>query len=181
MKAYAMIADGTEEVECLAVVDILRRAGLHVPIVAVEGITVIGSHGIKITADATLGEADISDADLLFIPGGKAGAVKLAESKPLISAIEKVLSRGGRVAAICAAPALVLGANGFLSGKRATCYPGFEQHIASGAVVCGDRVVTDGQITTAKAMGCSVELGIELVRLVVSEQAAEIIREQIFS
>ena len=180
MKAYAMIADGTEEVECLAVVDVLRRAGLHMPIVAVGGPTVIGSHGIKITADATLGEADISDADLLFIPGGKAGAAKLAESKPLISAIEKVLSRGGRVAAICAAPALVLGANGFLSGKRATCYPGFEQYITN-AVVCGDRVVTDGQITTAKAMGCSVELGIELVRLVVSEQAAEIIREQIFS
>lgn len=174
----AVIADGTEEVECLAVVDILRRAGFATPIISADGETVIGSHGIKITADARLADVN-SVPDLIFIPGGKAGAERLANCKPLISMISKTLDRGGRVAAICAAPALVLGAHGFLDGKRAVCYPGFEAHMQN-AVVCADRVVTDGQVTTAKAMGCSTELGIELVRLLAGEEKAEIIRESIY-
>lgn len=176
--AIAVIADGTEEVECLAVVDVLRRAGFDTPIVSADGETVTGSHGIKITADAMT--ADVKTApDLIFIPGGKAGAERLANCAPLIDMIAATLARGGRVAAICAAPALVLGAHGFLNGKRATCYPGFEPYM-SGAAVCAERVVTDGQITTAKAMGCSVELGIELVRLLAGEEQAEIVQKSIF-
>lgn len=174
----AFIADGTEEVECLAVVDILRRAGFDTPLVSIDGKTVVGSHGIKITADART--ANIKTVpDLIYIPGGRAGAERLGKCAPLIKLISETLDRGGRVAAICAAPALVLGENGFLRGKRAVCYPGFEAHMKDATVV-SDRVVTDGQITTAKAMGCSVELGIELVRLLSGEEQAEIIQKSIF-
>lgn len=165
-----MIADGTEEVECLAVVDILRRAGVETELVSACGKTVVGSHGITITADRVAD--DLGGADLLFVPGGKVGSEKLAACEPLVEAIGETLRRGARVAAICAAPALVLGAHGFLRDRRAVCYPGFEARML-GATVVAERVVTDGNITTARGMGCSIELGIELVRLLVGEETAK--------
>ncbi|MCM1367945.1 MAG: DJ-1/PfpI family protein [Roseburia sp.] len=166
-----MIADGTEEVECLAVVDILRRADIDTVLVSADGLTVNGSHGIKIIADMLVGDVYFGDADLLFIPGGLQGSERLGACAPLKAGIRRVLDGGKRVAAICAAPAAALGAGGFLHGVKATCYPGHEARM-TGCIYSEERVVTDGQITTARGMGCSVELGLELVRLLKGEREA---------
>lgn len=178
-KAYAMIADGTEEVECLAVVDVLRRAAVDVTIVSIGERTVTSSHGVKITADSRFCDIDFRDADLVFIPGGMPGTVNLAGYTPLIELIKNVLARGGRIAAICAAPALVLGANGFLRWKSAVCFPGFEKHMIDAKIQHATRVVTDGNITTARGLGCSIELGLELVSLLVGSKTACEIKQKI--
>lgn len=173
-KVYVMIADGTEEVECLTVVDLLRRAGIEVKLVSVCGKTVTSSHGVVITADDTVGLVDLTDGDAIFVPGGMPGAEKLAACTKLIDAIRVMQANKKRVAAVCAAPALVLGANGFLEGKKAVCFPErkFEEKMLGANLQVGARVVTDGNITTARGLGCCIELGLELVKLFVSEQAA---------
>ncbi|MDE7165250.1 MAG: DJ-1/PfpI family protein [Clostridiales bacterium] len=178
-KVYAMIADGTEEVECLTVVDLLRRAGITTVLVSVGGKQVKCSHNIVIQADATVGEVDLSDADLIYLPGGMPGAEHLAACGKLVAAIGAQLKANKRVAAICAAPAVVLGANGFLRGKKAICYPGFEEGCVGASVVSGARVVTDGNITTSRGPGCSVDLGLELIGLLVGEKTAQSVKNAI--
>lgn len=178
IKVNAMIANGTEECELLNVVDLLRRAGCDTHIVSVDGITVKSSHGVTITADERAEDVALDDCDLLFIPGGMPGSKRLGECEKLIAAVEKMLSKGKRVAAICAAPALVLGKNGFLKGKRATCFPNFEKDM-DGAINTGARVETDGNITTARGLGCSLDLGLELIRLLIGKAEAEEIKAKI--
>ena len=171
-KVYAMIADGTEEVECLAVVDLLRRSKIDTVLVAAkEDREVVTSHGIRIQADAAVGEVDFSDADVIFLPGGMPGSVHLSQCEPLNQA-------GKRIAAICAAPAVVLGHHGLLRGKRATCFPGFEEEL-NGAIVVDQGVVTDGNITTAKGLGVALDLGLELVKLLIDEKTADDLKKTI--
>lgn len=172
-KVYAMIADGTEEVECLAVVDILKRSGIETVLVSVgDTCDVVSSHNIKIQADAVAADVDFSDGDVIFLPGGLPGSEYLSECKLLIEAIRQALDDGRRVAAICAAPGVVLGRHGFLEGKTATCYPGFENEF-KGAEYTMQGVVTDGLITTARGLGFAIDLGLELVKLLKGEAAAE--------
>ncbi len=178
IKVNAVMTDGTEEAELLNVVDVLKRAGAEVTLVSMSGKTVKSSHGIILTADAVYSDIDLSDCDLIFIPGGMPGSKTLGESKVLVEAIRKIAERGKTVAAICAAPALVLGANGFLKGKKATCFPGFEEHMI-GATVTGARVQKDGTIVTARGLGCAIELGLELVNILFGEAKAEEIKNKI--
>ncbi|MDE5562290.1 MAG: DJ-1/PfpI family protein [Clostridiales bacterium] len=178
-KVYAMIADGTEEVECLAVVDLLRRAGIDTALVSVDGKQIVGSHKIKIQADLTVSETDLSGADLIFLPGGMPGSEHLASCKPLMSAIDKQIKSGKRIAAICAAPAVVLGANGYLRGKKATCFPGFEGGCIGASMDMTARVVTDGNITTSRGLGCAVDLGLELIRLLKGDDVAQKVKAAI--
>lgn len=179
-EVYAMITDGTEEVECLAVVDILRRAEIETKLVsASDSKEVTSSHGVRITADATLADIAPDEAKSIFVPGGMPGSKKLGACKPLIDMIRRTLGSGGRVAAICAAPATVLGANGLLVGKKAICFPGMEQGMTGAKVQQGARVVTDGNITTARGLGCAIELGLELVRLLRGEAQADAIKSKI--
>ena len=125
-EVYAFLADGSEEVECLAVADVLVRAGIKVTLVSISNNKeVTGSHGFTIVADTTIGEIDFEQADLLFLPGGMPGTKRLSECRPLCDALVKANEEGRRLAAICAAPS-VLGGLGILKGKTATCYPGFE-------------------------------------------------------
>ncbi len=168
-----LLANGFEEIEALTPVDVLRRAGLNVKTCAIGEKEVVGAHGIKVLADLCPHELNASEVDMLILPGGMPGATNL-DASPLTDAlIEEVLSRGGRLAAICAAP-LVLGRRGLLKGRRATCYPGFEDELL-GATVTGEGVVTDGNITTAKGMGVALDFAKELVRLALGkEKAAEI-------
>lgn len=178
-KVYAMIADGTEEAECLTVVDLLRRAGINTVLVSVDGKQVKGSHNIVIQADATVAEVDLSDADLIFLPGGMPGSEHLAANAKLIAAIGEQLKANKRVAAICAAPAVVLGANGYLRGKRAVCFPGFEGGCVGANVISDARVATDGNITTSRGLGCAVDLGLELIGLLLGEKAAQSVKSAI--
>lgn len=174
-KAYAFAADGTEESELLCVVDALKRAGMEVKIISVCGEIFTSSHGVRIIADGVITGSE-TDADLIFVPGGMPGSATLGSNETLVSLIKTQLENGKRVAAICAAPAVVLGAHGFLRGKRATCFSGFENDTAD---FTGERVVTDGLVTTAKGLGTALELGIELVRLLVGDEKAKEIAEKI--
>ncbi len=174
-----MIANGTEEGELINVVDILIRAGHSVTLTSIDGATVVSSHGITLTANALIGDVDFSSAALVFVPGGMPGSKRLGENAELIARLRKTLDAGGRVAAICAAPALVLGANGFLRGKRGVCFPGFEQYMSGCTVERDARVVTDGQITTARGLGCAIDLGLELVALLDGRAQADEVKSKI--
>ncbi len=178
-KVYAMIADGTEEVECLAVVDILRRAGVETVLVSVGRTRdVVSSHQVRIQADATVEETDFTDGDVIFLPGGMPGSENLSACEKLIGALQKADEEGRRIAAICAAPGGVLGRHGFLRGRTATCFPGFEKEFLEGEYT-RQGVVTDGNITTARGLGFAIDLGIELVKLLMGEETAEDVKGKI--
>ena len=170
-----LLADGFEEIEALTPVDMLRRAGLEVKTVGVGGKIAVGSHGIPVVCDILPNEVKLCEVSMAIFPGGMPGSLNLDASPFTNEVIDSLLPRGGRIAAICAAP-LVFGRRGLLDGKRATCYPGFEKEL-SGAICTGDAVVTDGQITTSRGMGTALEFAKELVALAVSpEKAAELSR-----
>lgn len=178
MKVCTFLAEGYEEVEALAVVDVLRRAGIEVKIVSITGeYLVLSSRGVTIKADALFDDMDYSDIDALFMPGGLPGADNLYNYEPLRALINRFNDKGKRLAAVCAAPG-IYGQMGLLDGKKATCYPGFEDRLY-GAICVKDRVVTDGNITTSRGMGTSVELGLELVRLLIDEVASEELAKKI--
>ncbi|RZT00665.1 DJ-1 family glyoxalase III [Cuneatibacter caecimuris] len=161
-RVYAFLADGFEEVECLTVVDLLRRGGVDVTTVSIMGRTEVkGAHGITVLADQVFEKTSCKDADLLFLPGGGEGTENLSAHQGLCGALKLAAEEGRRLAAICAAPS-VLGRLGILEGKRATCYPGWEGNL-KGAVYTEDGVVTDGLITTSRGLGYAIDLGLELL------------------
>lgn len=177
-RVYAFLADGMEETEAIAVIDLMKRGGIEVNTVSVMGKKEItGSHNIKIEADSIVEDIDIDDADMLFLPGGMPGTINLASCTALCDAIVRYNEAGKRIAAICAAPS-VLGTLGVLEGKKATCYPGFEDKL-KGAVYVGDKAVTDKNISTARGMGAVMELGLEIVRLFEGEEKSKEVAESI--
>ena len=171
---YMCLADGFEEVEALAPLDLLRRAGAEIFTVGIGKKTAVGSHGITVSCDLCTCEADPTLPDMLILPGGLPGTTNLDASDFVDKAIEAVLAKGGRLAAICAAP-LILGKRGLLAGKHAVCYPGFEKELQGAIVSETAGVVTDGNITTAKGMGVAFEFGIELVRVLYGKEKADAI------
>ena len=177
-KVLVYIADGMEEVECLSVVDMLRRGGVETQMVSINGKTeVIGAHSIRVGADCLLADSDPDGADMLFLPGGMPGTKYLRESPEVCDALKAAAAAGKHLAAICAAPS-VLGELHLLEGKKATCYPGFEDRLL-GAEYCHDGVVTDGAVTTSRGVGFAVDLGLELVRILQGEEKSAEIRESI--
>lgn len=170
---YMLLANGFEEVEALAPLDLLRRAGLEVKTVSIEETrTVCGAHGISVLTDMMPNEATEKIA-LLILPGGMPGSERLDNSPVTDAMLQRTLAAGGRLAAICAAP-LVLGKRGLLKGKRAICYPGFEKYL-EGAQIAKEPVVTDGNCTTAIGMGAAVAFGAELVTLMKDAETARTI------
>ena len=177
-KIYAFIANGSEETECLAVVDLLRRARFDVELVSIEGVKqVTTSHNVRVTADKTFEECDFSDGDAFFLPGGMPGTNRLAAHGGLCGLLVSACKAGKRLAAICAAPS-VLGRLGLLKGKKATCFPGFEQYL-EGATHVSAGVVTDGNITTARGLGFAVDLGLELIALLDGRTASDTVKNAI--
>lgn len=176
MKAYAFLANDSEEVECLMVVDILKRAGIEVDLVSIyDDLEVKTAHDINIRCDKSIKDINIDDADLIFIPGGLPGANYMRENEELINILKKQNERGKHIGAICAAP-YILGDIGLVDDKKATVYPGFEKHIPN---YTKDGVYTDGNITTARGLGFSIDMGLELLRVLVSEEKSNEIREKI--
>ena len=170
-KVYTFFATGYEEVEALTVVDLLRRAGVQVNMVSVTGEdSVTGSHGISINMDSKFDDNDYSDGDVFFLPGGMPGTTNLLAHEGLCRLLVSKCQEGKRLAAVCAAPS-VFGQLSLLKGKKATCYPGFEDKLV-GAEVVADSVVTSENITTSRGMGTSIDLGLELITLLCDEEKA---------
>ena len=158
-----LLAEGFEEIEALTPVDMLRRGGFDVKTVGIASKTVVGSHGIRVNCDAVIDEIDLGNVTMAVFPGGMPGSLNLDAFSRTDKIIDSVLGRGGRIAAICAAP-LIFGRRGLLQGKKATCFPGFEGELVGAEIVDCD-VITDGQITTGKGMEYSLPFAKELVKL----------------
>ena len=170
-----LLADGFEEIEALTPLDVLRRAGLDVKTVAITGKIAVGSHGIPVICDISANEVNYSEVTTVVFPGGMPGSLNLDASPVSDKMIEAVTKNGGIIAAICAAP-LVLGRRGLLEGKRAPCYPGFENELG-GAVTRGASVEVDGNIVTAKGMGVALEFALTLTELLAGREEAVKISE----
>ena len=169
---YLFLANGFEEVEALAPLDLLRRAGLPVTTVAVGGRDfVIGAHNIVVGADIPEELFRDSKPDAVILPGGMPGAKNLDASGTVEAALRACQKGGGLLAAICAAP-MILGKRGYLSGKKATCFPGFEKDL-HGAILSGEKVTRDGNCITAAGMGVALEFGLELVAYFCGENKAK--------
>jgi 4-methyl-5(b-hydroxyethyl)-thiazole monophosphate biosynthesis len=172
------LADGFEEVEGLTVVDILRRAGQEVYMISVSGdLSVKGAHGIEVKADCAIDCVDFSAMDMLVLPGGMPGTKNLGNCSLLASQLKSFCEKGKWVGAICAAPS-VLGDLGLLSGKKAVCYPGFEERLL-GAEVTEERVVKDGNIVTSRGVGTAIPFALCLAGCLAGEEKAREIKESI--
>lgn len=161
---YAFLADGFEDVEALGVIDVCRRAGLEVVTVSIMGDSLIveSAHGVKMVADTLFADNDYTEADMLFLPGGMPGAANLDAHEGLRNAIVAHHNAGKPLAAICAAP-MVYGHLGVLKGKKATCYPGFDNQL-EGAEYTAALVQVDGNIFTGKGPAAALDLGYTIVR-----------------
>lgn len=174
---YVFLANGFEEIEALAPVDILRRAELEVKTVGVGGKTVTGSHGIPVTADIEEKDVTTDDMEMMILPGGMPGTLNL-EKSPIVTACAEYCARNGiYLSAICAAPS-ILGHLGILKGKEAICFPGFEGEL-KGAVLSEKPVCVDGTVITAKGMGVATQFGLTLAGLIAGKDAADKIRASI--
>ena len=173
-KVYVFLADGFEDVEALIPIDVLRRGGVEVVTVSVmdDNQIVESAHGVQIVADTLAEDCDFSDADLLLLPGGMPGASNLYNNVRVRGAVVAQHEVGKMVAAICAAPAVVLGQLGILNGKRATCYPGFEQ-LLQGADYTGELCTVDGNITTAEGPAAAFPFAYTLLAALTNEQTAQ--------
>ena len=172
------LADGFEMIETLTPCDILRRAGLDVRLVSVNGKDFVRStHGVDVKTDMVLNDVDPETMDLMILPGGMPGAKNLYETKPLIELLMRQAKEKKPIAAICAAP-FILGKCGLLRGKKATCYPGFEDDLL-GAAVLADGVVRDGNLVTAKGMGVSLAFALELCELLCGKEKRDAIAKSI--
>lgn len=180
-KVYLFFAEGTEEVEALAVVDILRRAGIETRIVSATGSKMVtGAHGIKVETDMLTEDVDFSKAAMLVLPGGLPGAYNLEVNKDLAAGIMRHYEAGKPLAAICAAP-LVYGRMGLLKGLKATCYPGFEDNL-EGAEYTGALVEEDGQFITGKGPAAAFEFGHAIVaRLGGTEKADAVLNGMLYN
>lgn len=149
-KVYVFLANGFEDVEALIPIDVLRRGGVDVIMVSTtEDLIVESAHGVGIRADQMFTACDFSDADLLMLPGGMPGASNLFGHEGVCQALKLQAAAGKRIAAICASPAVVLSQLGLLDGKKATCYPGFEQMLKT-ADYTSELVTVDSNITTGE-------------------------------
>ena len=176
---YVLLAPGFEEMEAIAPIDLLRRAGLDVNVVAVsDNITVTGAHQISFVADMLLADVVCDNVQAVILPGGIPGTPNLEASEGVHKLIDHAVSCGAVVGAICAASS-ILGHKGLLSGKNAICYPGFEKELTGAVVDAGSYVVTDGEIVTARGAGVATEFGLELVKRLVSPEKAQALREGI--
>lgn len=175
---YVFLADGFEEVEALAPVDIMRRAGLNVLTVAMgEDLTVYGAHDVTVVADTLFSLNDFDDASALVLPGGMPGAANLMAHEDLCTLLtKKAVEEDVVLAAICAAP-LVLGELGILKGHKATCYPGFEEHLHGANIDDKAFIVKDGeQLITACGPAAAMELGFTFVEKLCGKEKADEVR-----
>lgn len=181
------LADGFEDVEALGTCDVLRRGGVECRLVAVTGDPAVrSSHGIYVMADCCISELGTgaegtSGRDWMIFPGGMPGSRKLAACEPLVEAMRTHYAAGGSLAAICAAPGLVLSRLGGFAGKRFTCFEGFQQALVEqGGIYCPEPAVSDGRIVTGRSAGHALTFALEILSRIKGEEAAENVRRGLY-
>jgi protein deglycase len=169
------LAFGFEETEAVTIIDVLRRAGFDVTTVSITGFRkVTGAHKISIEADKLFEEADYENADMIILPGGMPGTTNLRNHPGLNEKLIQFYEGNKTIGAICAAP-LILGSLGFLKGRKAVCYPGFESQL-TGATVLKSPFVVDGNIITGRGVGTALEFSLEIVRMFKGKEEADNLR-----
>ena len=175
-KVYEFLATGFEDIEALIPLDIMRRAGVDFKTVSItRDLYVESAHGVSIKADMLIEDADMSDADLIMLPGGLPGATNLNAHNGVKKAIIEQNARGKMIGAICAAP-MVLGGIGLLQGRRATCYPGFEKY-PEGAEYTHELCTVDGNITTGEGPAAALPYAYTLLAALTDRQTADQVAE----
>jgi len=175
---YILLGTGFEEIEALTPVDLLRRAGVEVKTVGLNGKIVYGSHAIGVEADMTIEELDVSDAEMIVLPGGLGGVASIRGCEKALEAVKAVWAAGKYVAAICAGPT-VLAELGLLTGKKATCYPGQIPNMCDALVVENAACVTDGKVITGTSAGTAIPFALVLIEALKGAEAARAIADQI--
>ena len=175
---YLLLGTGFEETEAIAPLDLLRRAGVEVLTVGINGKTVYGGHGIGIEADITVEEMDLTQLDMIILPGGLGGVASARASKPALDALRFAWENGKFVAAICAGPT-VLADLGITDGRQATCYPGCEGGMGSAELIPDAACVRDGKLITGTSAGCAIPFGLALIAALKGEDVANTVKDQI--
>jgi 4-methyl-5(b-hydroxyethyl)-thiazole monophosphate biosynthesis len=178
-KVLVFLADGSEEIEALTPVDILRRAGAQVTLAGVPERECVCSHGVKIVTDKTARECTDDDYDMVVLPGGMPGTLNLGADADVVKIVKNAYESGKFVCAICAAPS-VLGGLGMLQGRRATCYPGFEDKLV-GAYTVKEIAVKDGNVITACGAGAAMEFALLLTSALYGEEISENLRKAVIA
>ena len=177
-KVYIFLADGFEDIEGLTVVDLMRRAGIEIETVSIKNSReIVTSHEITMYTDRIFEGTDFSDADMLVLPGGMPGTKYLGEFRPLTELLTDFYNKGGKIAAICAAPS-VLASLGFLKNRKATSYPTFMDKL-DGARTTEDEVVLDGNVTTSRGLGTAIPFALSLIEQLLGKEKAEEIAESV--
>lgn len=171
-KVLVPIADGTEEIEAVCIIDVLRRAGAAVTVASVGELQITASRGVKLVADKVIADCLDETYDLVALPGGMPGAEHLRDSKELEAILREHRDQGRLYGAICAAPAVVLQPHGLLDQRQATCHPGFVSHLENIDSVEA-RVVVDGNCVTSRGPGTALEFALKLVELLYGEDKAK--------
>ena len=174
---YMLLGTGFEETEAIAPLDLLRRAGVSVATVGLNGKTIFGGHGIGVTADMEIGEMDLTNLDMIILPGGLGGVASIRACAEAMEAIRFAWENGKYVAAICAGPT-VLADLGITDGKNATCYPGCESQMGNANMVC-EAAVRDGKLITGTSAGCAIPFGLALIEALKGQAEADRIAAQI--
>lgn len=175
---YMLLGTGFEELEAVAPLDLLRRAGVQVLTVGVTGKTVYGAHGIGIEADIVIDEIDLTNMEMIILPGGLGSVTSAQASKPAQDALKFAWDNGKFVASICAGPT-VLASLGITDGRNATCYPGCEGNMGSANIAADKACVRDGMLITGASPGCAVQFGMALVEALKGEDAVKDVEKQV--
>ena len=175
---YMLLGTGFEETEAIAPLDLLRRAGVEVMTVGVNGKIIKGSHNIGVEADIELCEMDLTNMDMIILPGGLGGVASARASKGAMDALKFAWDNGKFVAAICAGPT-VLADLGITDGKHATCYPGCEDGMGNAIMAENAAVVADGRLITGTSAGCAIPFGLKLIEVLKGKDEADRIAKQI--
>ena len=175
---YMLLGTGFEETEAIAPLDLLRRAGVQVLTVGINGKMIYGGHGIGIEADILLEEMDLTQLEMIILPGGLGGVASVRASQPAMDALRFAWENGKFVAAICAGPT-VLADLGITDGKNATCYPGCESGMGNANILPEAACVQDGKLITGTSAGCAVKFGLALIEALKGIATAQAIEQQI--
>ena len=175
---YVLLGTGFEETEAIAPIDLLRRAGVEVLTVGIGGKLIYGSHGIGVEADITLEEMDLTNMEMIVLPGGLGGVASIRASKEAMAAAQFAAENGRYVAAICAGPT-VLADLGITAGMNATCYPGCEDGMGSAILIEDAASVWDEKLITGTSAGCAIPFGLTLIEALKGSEIAEAVAQQI--